>query len=207
MLSAGPKIRSNYRGFQLGADLPRADFLGGRFAEGRIGKGPICPAPFEGYDNTDLCVLQHPKQYLSLTEGLKGEETQLLISAVKPHKPVSIDTVSRWAKCMLQHSGVNIKTFTTHSTRAAATSKSYSIGLPLQDILSAASWSNAKTFCVWFNRITIKLHLQVSSFNPKLYMSVVWKYQACINVEKIFLSYALFTFSDETLPRGKLSSK
>ena len=104
------------------------------------------------YDNTDLCVLQHLKQYLSLTEGLRGEETQLLISAVKPHKPVSIDTVSRWAKCMLQRSGVNIKTFTTHSTRAAATSKSYSIGVPLQDILSAASWSNAKTFAQFYNK-------------------------------------------------------
>ena len=42
--------------FNLGADLPRADFfrgpicqgqtfLGGRFAEGRFGKGPIRPAP------------------------------------------------------------------------------------------------------------------------------------------------------------------
>ena len=107
---------------------------------------------FQRYDNTDLCVLQHLKQYLSLTEGLRGEETQLLISAVKPHKPVSIDTVSRWAKCMLQRSGVNIKTFTTHSTRAAATSKSYSIGVPLQDILSAASWSNAKTFAQFYNK-------------------------------------------------------
>ena len=107
---------------------------------------------FQRYDNTDLCVLQHLKQYLSLTEGLRGEETQLLISAVKPHKPVSIDTVSRWAKCMLRRSGVNIKTFTTHSTRAAATSKSYSIGVPLQDILSAASWSNAKTFAQFYNK-------------------------------------------------------
>ena len=103
---------------------------------------------FQRYDNRDLCVLQHLKQYLSLTEGLRGEETQLLISAVKPHKPVTIDTVSRWAKC----SGVNIKTFTTHSTRAAATSKSYSIGVPLQDILSAASWSNAKTFAQFYNK-------------------------------------------------------
>ena len=107
---------------------------------------------FQRYANTDLCVLQHLKQYFSLTEGLRREETQLLISAVKPHKPVSIDTVSRWAKCMLQRSGVNIKTFTTHSTRAAATSKSYSIGLPLQDILSAASWSNAKTFAQFYNK-------------------------------------------------------
>ena len=36
----------------LGADLPMVDFFRGRFAEGRVGKGPICPAPvFSG-----LCV-------------------------------------------------------------------------------------------------------------------------------------------------------
>ena len=29
-----------------GADLSRADFLGGRIAKGRFGKGPIRPAPF-----------------------------------------------------------------------------------------------------------------------------------------------------------------
>ena len=25
--------------------MPRVNFLGGRFDEGRFGKGPICPAP------------------------------------------------------------------------------------------------------------------------------------------------------------------
>ena len=45
MLSAGLQICFNYKSFQLGADLSSAKFLGGRFAEGRFGKGPICPAP------------------------------------------------------------------------------------------------------------------------------------------------------------------
>ena len=104
-----------------------------------------------------MCPLV-PEQYLSITEGLRGEKTQLLISAVKPHKPVTIDTVSRWAKCMLQRSGVNIKTFTTHSTRTSATSKSYSIGVPLQDILSAALWSNAKTSAQFYNKPILEKH-------------------------------------------------
>ena len=29
--------------------MPRVNFLGGRFAKGRIGKGPICPAPVVCY--------------------------------------------------------------------------------------------------------------------------------------------------------------
>ena len=31
--------------FNQEADLPRAEFLWGRFAEGRFGKGPNCPVP------------------------------------------------------------------------------------------------------------------------------------------------------------------
>ena len=31
--------------YNLGGDLSRAQFLGGRFAEGRLVKGPNCPAP------------------------------------------------------------------------------------------------------------------------------------------------------------------
>ena len=33
--------------FNLGADLPRAEFLGGRFAEGRFGKWPNCSVPID----------------------------------------------------------------------------------------------------------------------------------------------------------------
>ena len=33
------------QGLILGGNLPRADFLGGRFAKDQFGKGAICPAP------------------------------------------------------------------------------------------------------------------------------------------------------------------
>ena len=94
---------------------------------------------------------------------------ELLISAVKPPKPVSIDTVSRWAKCMLQLSEVNIKTITTHSSRAAAISESYSIGVPLQDILSAASWSNAKTFEQFYDKPILE---KIDTFGKQLLHSI-----------------------------------
>ena len=43
--------------FNLGADLPKAEFLGGRFAEGRLGKGPDCPVPVTDHDLYDCSAI------------------------------------------------------------------------------------------------------------------------------------------------------
>ena len=107
---------------------------------------------FQKYENRHLCVVEHLRSYLSVTEKLRGGETKLLLTSVKPHKPATIDTLSRWAKCMLQRSGVDITTFKAHSTRSAVTSKSFCLGVPLQEILSAASWTNAKTFAQFYHK-------------------------------------------------------
>ena len=49
--------------------------------------------------------------------------TQLLISYIRPHNPVSVDTVSRWLKGFPRHSGIGTSIFTGHSTRKASASK------------------------------------------------------------------------------------
>ena len=46
-----------------------------------------------------LCVVEHLKEYLQRTKQLQEDHLQLLISYVKPFKPVSKDTISRWVKC------------------------------------------------------------------------------------------------------------
>ena len=44
-----------------------------------------------------LCILMHIKEYIKRTQKLHDPEpSQLLISYVKPNKPVSRETIARW---------------------------------------------------------------------------------------------------------------
>ena len=69
---------------------------------------------------------------------------------------------------MLQESGIDITTFSTHSTRSASTSKGFEMGIPLTEILSAASWANARTFATFYNKPIV----ENSSFDTKLLTSI-----------------------------------
>ena len=55
------------------------------------------PLELKAYKDVELCVVSHLRQYIKLTENLrKGDDKQLLLSYVKPHKPISTTTLSRW---------------------------------------------------------------------------------------------------------------
>ena len=69
-------------------------------------------------EHPDLCVVSTLKEYLHRTVSLRGEPKQLLLSHAKPHKPVSVDTISRWIKLVLTNSGIDTVTFKAHSTNA-----------------------------------------------------------------------------------------
>lgn len=69
-----------------------------------------------------LCVVEHLEEYLQRTKQLREEHSQLLISYVKPFKPVSKDTISRWVKQGLESAGIDINKYSAHSSRAASTS-------------------------------------------------------------------------------------
>ena len=98
-----------------------------------------------------LCVVSHLQTYLTYTRPLRGQYSKLLISYAKPHKPVTISTVSKWAKAVLKEAGVDITCFSGNSARSASTSYSVQSGLPLNDILKAGGWSNAGTFARYYN--------------------------------------------------------
>ena len=101
-----------------------------------------------------LCVAAYLKEYILRTKTLRGPHTKLLISYVKPHKPVSKDTLASCVKSVLKDAGVDITRFSAHSCRAAATSSSNSAGLSLVKIVKAAEagWSNAGTFAKIYNK-------------------------------------------------------
>lgn len=101
-------------------------------------------------EDQKLCVVQTMKDYIAKTGPIRGEEEQLLLSFVKPHKPVSHDTVSRWMKNVLSDSG--IEDFAPHSFRGAAASAMARGGVSLAEIMKKAGWSNASTFRKFYFR-------------------------------------------------------
>lgn len=103
-----------------------------------------------------LCPLSTLKEYIQKTNPLRTGEKQLFLSFVRPHKAVSRDTISRWTKEVLKLSGIDITTFTGHSTRAATASKANAKDVPLDVILSTIGWASAQTFSKFYNKPVAK---------------------------------------------------
>lgn len=99
-----------------------------------------------------ICVVTILKMYLARTRCKRGDHKQLFISYLKPFKPVSRSTISRWIKVVMRSSGINVEVFRPHSTRAAATSKAGASCVPLDQILSTAGWSSVSTFAKFYNK-------------------------------------------------------
>ena len=61
------------------------------------------PLEFKKFEpDNRLWVAAYLKEYVSRTKTLLGAYTKLLISYVKPHKPVGKDTLTRWVKSVLK---------------------------------------------------------------------------------------------------------
>jgi len=85
------------------------------------------------------------KEYIHCTQILRGTETMLFISYVKPYKPVSRDTISRWTTATLKTCGIDTTTFSAHITRAAYTCKVCAKAVPIHKIMAKAGWRSAQT--------------------------------------------------------------
>ena len=82
---------------------------------------------------------------------------QLFISYVRPHKPVTADTLARWTKSVLHSSGIDTSVFKAQSVRSASSSHAYARGVPIADILRAADWTNEKPFRNYYLRCEASL--------------------------------------------------
>ena len=92
------------------------------------------------FKDPGLCIVECLQEYVIRTKHLRGEETQLLISFVKPHKAVlEVRVRVRYQ-------------FGAHSTRSASTSAAKRSGLDITTIMRAAGWSNASTFAQFYNK-------------------------------------------------------
>lgn len=121
---------------------------------------------FQAYSkDSSLCVCETLKHYLERTEGLRQAFSRcsdaLIISYIKPHKPVTKDSISRWIKTMLYRSGVDTTRFTAGSVRSAAVSKAKAMSIPIACIMSKAGWTRESTFAKYYDKRIVK---EVDSF-------------------------------------------
>lgn len=103
-------------------------------------------------ESPELCVYSTLKEYLRRTRSLRGNFEELFITTTKPHRPASKDTISRWAKKVLNVSSIDTSIFSTHSTRHASTSLALAKGLDIETIKNTAGWTgNSQVFQKFYN--------------------------------------------------------
>ena len=99
-----------------------------------------------------ICPFVHLKEYIDRTSSLRQNVTQLFISYVKPHKPVTSGTLARWMLDALKQSSIDVDKFKAHSIRGASTSKAVNMGVSINDIIFTADWTNIRTFEKFYHR-------------------------------------------------------
>lgn len=109
---------------------------------------PLC---LKAFVDKKLCIVEHLKLYIKKTECLR-QSSQLFVGLNRPHKAVSKDTIARWIKLVLEMAGIDVKKFSAHSVRAAATSAAASRDVPLANIMKAAGWTRQSTFTRFYNK-------------------------------------------------------
>ena len=110
-------------------------------------------------EDKELCVGQHLREYIHRTDP-----QLLLLSYVKPFKPVARDTVSRWVKQGLQSAGIDTTKYSAHSCRAACTSNVKVKGLNIAEIMKSAGWSTESTFARFYEKPVSKLQLTLALY-------------------------------------------
>ena len=90
-----------------------------------------------------------------LTAEDRKHPKSVVLSHMKPHKPVISATKTRWVKTVLSLAGID-GVFTAHSTRGALTPAAARAGVTLSDMMEAADWSRESTFKKFYHRPTQK---------------------------------------------------
>ncbi|XP_056388255.1 uncharacterized protein LOC130283090 [Hyla sarda] len=94
-----------------------------------------------------LCVVRCLQAYESQTADLRSPDfSQLLVSYVRPHHPVTSATLARWVRSAMEMAGIDVSLFGAHSSRGAMATKIVTSGGSLSDLLMAADWSSETTF-------------------------------------------------------------
>ena len=118
-------------------------------------------------DKPSICPAKCLGDYLEITANIRNESSNLFLTYKRPHKPVTSQTISRWIKNVLAESGIDVRKFSAHSTRHAATSTARAAGVSLDTIRKTAGWTaTSQTFAKFYNRPIISQDLARSVFEP-----------------------------------------
>ena len=115
---------------------------------------PLEPLIYHIYTaNNKLYIVNCVNSYLGVREKIvDANVTEFIITYGKPHKPASWDTMSRWIKDELGKVGINTNVYTTHSCRAASTSKAMDNGVSPTKIQNRGCWKNENTFRTFYSK-------------------------------------------------------
>ncbi|XP_058795683.1 uncharacterized protein LOC131666787 isoform X1 [Phymastichus coffea] len=95
---------------------------------------PLLYLPF-CIDNPKNCVATILLYYCKVSKSHRlNNERKCFIATRKPFKGITAQTVSRWAKLVLEKSGIDLTIFSAHSTRYASTSSAHSKGVDIDTI-------------------------------------------------------------------------
>ena len=112
---------------------------------------PLC---FQTYSKEPkLCVVSHLTEYLKRTKSYRNSDKSFL-TCVKPYRAASKDTISMWCKSIIKESGISIHSYTSHSSRAAASSYAKFRGASLSAIIQSqsAGWKSERTFAQFYDK-------------------------------------------------------
>ena len=101
-----------------------------------------------------LCVVSHITRYLDMTNDFRDASRHgaFLMSFVKPHGAVSVDTVRRWIRGIMTEAGIDCAKFKPHSMRAASTSSALKVN-PIDEIMGAVGWSSEATVAKHYHKL------------------------------------------------------
>lgn len=97
-----------------------------------------------------LCPFRNILCYIDRTEDIRSDSF-LFISYVRPFKPISAQSLSRWISLGLREAGVP-DTFSAHSVRHASSSHADMRRVPMDSILRTVGWSKEKTFATFYRK-------------------------------------------------------
>jgi hypothetical protein len=108
------------------------------------------PLKFPSYAPDELiCPVRNVVEYIKATA--KVRKSRSLIISYSTLTGVTTPTIRRYVVTTLDAAGIDVKTFTAHSTRHAASSGKSASAIPLKDILSAGGWKSGITFRKFYN--------------------------------------------------------
>lgn len=144
--------------------LPRAGYLAKNQTQSFTPKHIILPDLRKAAGSPDdgpWCPVRALKFYLRRTATYRGEVDQLFITAQKPFKAASSQTISRWIVSVIRDSldnelgqltGSHVK---AHDLRSQAASWALYKGASIKEIMEAQGWSTSTTFQSVYLRDTL----------------------------------------------------